>query len=542
MEQQSNERRPNAWRVAGLILAIAVVLCFAHRDAWKGYFEDDDFATFGWAQLVPLKSYLAALPHLDVPTEHARPVGYLYFGALLRTAGLNYPPWVFALQAIGVVNVVLLWLLLRSLGLGATETAIGCLFFASSSALFDGWWKPMFVYDVLCTTLWLAALLAYVHRRWVVSFVAFWLAMRTKEMAVALPAVLLCYEMALGQRNWRRVIPFFVPALVFGVYGLLFTMHIGDNLYAMRFAPPALWKSLSFYSSRLFGLPYAGFLPLLLPLVIRDRRLCFGVVAYVCGLGLYLLLPDRLFDVYLYLATTGIAVVLAALAALYPRTVLVAALLWIPWQCLLIRRHAAVTLAAANERRDYVAALRRAPRASVYVYADAPETWHFWGAQAVLRAAHGDVDVHQLEEVNLPPDQPMQLLAWNPRTRKMLSSVLVPGQYSRAEPATDLAEWQIPGGWRPGSDGYRALLDTTHVRLYYPQGGQQFAVEACGDAGTRLRTWVDGDESPPVTFAASECVGKVWPVRTGPARVLAVDFISEPAGQIRIGAFGFRQP
>ena len=50
----------------------------------------------------------------------------------------------------------------------------------------------MFVYDVLCTTFALISILAYAHRQWVVSFVAFWVAMKAKEFGIVVPVVLLC--------------------------------------------------------------------------------------------------------------------------------------------------------------------------------------------------------------------------------------------------------------------------------------------------------------------------------------------------------------
>lgn len=105
------------------------------------------------------------------------------------------------LQLIGLVNVALLWFLLRKLGLDEACTAAGCLFFVASRALFDAWWKPIFIYDVLCTTFALASIRAYAYRKWVLSFLAFWLAVRSKEIGIVVPAMLLAYEMILGNAN-----------------------------------------------------------------------------------------------------------------------------------------------------------------------------------------------------------------------------------------------------------------------------------------------------------------------------------------------------
>jgi len=49
-------------------------------------------------------------------------------------------------------------------------------------------WKPMYVFDLFCATFCLASILLYTHRRYVLSFVAFWLAYKSKELAVMLPS------------------------------------------------------------------------------------------------------------------------------------------------------------------------------------------------------------------------------------------------------------------------------------------------------------------------------------------------------------------
>ena len=71
-------------------------------------------------------------------------------------------------------------------------------------ALFDAVWKPMYVFDVLCATFCLLSVLMWTRRRWILSLLAFWLAYKAKELAVMLPAVLLCYEMWIGTRRWNR--------------------------------------------------------------------------------------------------------------------------------------------------------------------------------------------------------------------------------------------------------------------------------------------------------------------------------------------------
>src|SRR5438132_731293 len=114
------------FRVKSLAFFVAVVLLaiIANRDARRGYFEDDDLATLTWTPLVSLEDFVWNIPTLKYPPEHSRPVGYLFFGVLDRRAGLDYPPYVIALDLIHILNIGLLWLLLRKLGLYARACAV----------------------------------------------------------------------------------------------------------------------------------------------------------------------------------------------------------------------------------------------------------------------------------------------------------------------------------------------------------------------------------------------------------------------------------
>ena len=56
-----------------------------------------------------------------------------------------------------------------------------------SAGAMDAYWKPMYVFDLFCTTFCLASILLYAHGRWILSFIAFWLAYKSKELAVMLP-------------------------------------------------------------------------------------------------------------------------------------------------------------------------------------------------------------------------------------------------------------------------------------------------------------------------------------------------------------------
>ena len=531
-------------QTSALLAAVLLFPILANYDAYRGYFEDDDLDTLTWARVISPVSLIRDIPSIRYPPQHIRPVSFLYYSFSARAAGLNYPPWLFTLQIVGLVNVAQLWLLLGKLGLDEVFATAGCLFFVAGRALFDAWWKPMFVYDVLCTMFVLASVLAYTYRRWVLSFIAFWLAARSKEIGIVVPVMLLAYEMILGERKWKRVLIFLLPAAIYGGYGVWHSRHLSaDHPYRMDFEPGALWKTASFYASKILWIPYAGFLLLVSPFLVRDRRIYFGAAILICGIAIYLVLPGRVAEVYLYLPMIGAAVMVGALTARYPRIFALLAIAWIPWQVYSTRQQARATLAEDNERRALVEALRAVPDAPAYVYTNEPPFVHSWGIEGALRLYHRNVeDVHRLFELGLPADKQMELLSWDAGRQRFQVAEFLPSGFTRLPPAADLASWQVPKGWEAGDAGHRVMRRAAAVDLYRPAEAKELFWEACADQGTELRTFVNGLELlPAFHFAAADCVAKTYPVTGGPGFFSTIDFLASPPEKpVRMGSFGFR--
>lgn len=478
------------------------------------------------------------VPCLRYPCEHSRPVGYMFYAALYPAAKLSYQWWAWAMLALGLANVALLWRLLEALEFDPVSAALGCLVFTASRALFDGWWKPMFIYDVLATTFALIMLLAYIRGRWVVSFIAFFLAMRTKEIAIALPAVLLCYEFTLGRREWKRLIVFFIPATIYAFYGILMSSHSPRTPYTITLTPAGLWRSMLFYSSNVFGIPYAGLLIPLTLLVTRDRRLLFALGAGFAAIGVYLLLPGRMLEVYLYLAMPLVAIVIATLATHHRQTVALLAMVWAGWQFVLIREHAAVTREDASERRAYAAALRRVPKAPAYLYIDAPESFGYFGGEYAIRVITGAGDVYRLD-APFPADKPLPVLTWIASRRILDLSTFVASEAGYHARGHGAVAWQ--GTWPIDDEGYRSVNGFTIIRLYRPGSAAEFEFEACGPAGFALNSAVADVPLPAVTFDMAGCLTRQFPLPPGPAGLAIIAFNNSSSDKVaRIGAFGFR--
>src|SRR2546425_10056266 len=187
-------------------LAVVVLFYFENRAAYRGYFSDDDLATMAWAPIQGLDGYAAGLLSPKYSEINFRPVGFLYYRFLGRAFKLHFAPYVVILQVLHVLNVAMLFLLLGHLGFARIAAGAGALFYAFNAAVMEAYWKPMFVFDLLCATLCLAALLVYLRGHWLLALIPFWLAYKSKEVAVMLPLALLAYEFLLAERKWKRLI------------------------------------------------------------------------------------------------------------------------------------------------------------------------------------------------------------------------------------------------------------------------------------------------------------------------------------------------
>ena len=351
-------------------------------------------------------------------------------------------------------------------------------------AVFDVYWKPAYVFDLVCATFSLASILLYTRRRYILSFCAFWLAYKSKELALMLPVVLACYEFWLAEkRNWKPLIPFFAVSLSFGLQGFLLTQKV-DSYYKLRFTPAAFWTTLSYYSSRLFLIPYAGLALIPLPFLAPDRRLWFGSALLCLFFFPLLFLPGRMFSAYCYLPLAGFALMAAALFDL-PRFAPVVALLcvlWIPWNVLQLRKNRMDTLAAGNEVRSYVSTLsdfaRRSPTTRVFVFDGLPTGFHLWGAEGILLYlfGHPDPSLYSIDDKEAAAALQLDdvaILAWDSDQRELAvrsSKILEPFlTLDRRTPP-----WQLGPGWYNQEATFRWTEPRAAVRLNRPDAARDF--------------------------------------------------------------------
>jgi hypothetical protein len=259
----------------------------------------------------------------------------------------------------------------------------------------------MYCFDLLCTTFSLASILLWAYRRWVLSFIAFWLAYKSKELAVMLPAVLAAYEYWLGERKLLPLIPFLIASVSFGLQGLVLNPN-KNNDYTFRLTIHALEKTIPFYAQRFLLFPFSG-LALLLLALVRDRRVWFGLTATLCFIFVLLFLPGRVFEAYTYLALTGAVIAVTAAASRVnsparPAWLWLALALWMPVNIRQLHREQREKLSNDDEAYAFVEPLQtwaaQHPRIVTFVYTGRPGAFHHWGIEGAWDVAHHTLGLH----------------------------------------------------------------------------------------------------------------------------------------------------
>jgi hypothetical protein len=411
-----------------LFLLFSALFLLANGLAYSGYFQDDEIDNLSWTPYLTSVDYLKGVVTPLSYANNFRPVGHFYFRAVEGLAGLHFPAYVAVIQAVHLFNVWLLWLVVRRLGASVAAAMAACLFFGVHMALFDNFWKPMYVFDVLCAGFSLAALYGWMRGRWVLSFLAFWLAYKSKELAVMLPVLLACYELWFGKRRWKPLVPFFLVSLSFGLQSMLLNTNRNSD-YTFRFTYAALAQTLPFYAGRLFLVPYLGLAVPLLAVFARNRRTWFGLAAMALFFFPMLFLPGRVFSAYCYLPLTGLAIALTGLAeTASPAAVAAFVLLLMPLDYRELRRRSRETLARDEEVRVWMDGVGRFaaanPGVDAFVYSGAPREFHPWGVEGALKYLYkrGNLVIRSISESDsdeVRANHHAAVLRWDPWHKRL---------------------------------------------------------------------------------------------------------------------------
>ena len=548
------------------ILAFLALFFTANRGAYQSAFSDDDLDNIAWTRRAPALDFATGLLSPRYFPNHFRPVGHFTFSVLAKTAGLRFRPYVTVIHFLHLVNTALLWLLLRRLGLPGWHAAAGALFFSFNMALFDAVWKPMYLFDLWCALFCLATLILYIDGRIFLALLTFLLAYKSKEHAVAIPAVLLAYEWTLGKVDWKKIAPFAAISMWFTSQGILLNKDAGQD-YSLHFTPAALYTTASFYGPRVFTIPVV----LLLPWV-RTRRVLFGLATTLLLVGPMLFLPTRLSGAYLYVAMLGLAIsVGSALAALPWAASALFFAAWIPMNYQTMREERRAALTTAYENRAYMTAVaelsKQAPGLHRFIYDGHPPGMRWWGIWGALRIFYDRMDVELFPVEEKDPKELFEqgdvaLLRWDNTLRRLSIAKRAPGEppesFIRMNDSTPV--WQLGEGWYQSEGKFRWIKPRATARLHRPTDAREFAVEVnigpkyiADVKRTKLTVLLDGQRLGVVEFDSPGWATVRFPVTGAPKGdgAAQIEFLAEPAYGpskldsrvlgIPIGSFGFQK-
>lgn len=548
-------RFPDAKVIA--CLALVVLFLIANRAAWKGYFSDDDLDNLSWTSYVQFDTFAEGFATPKLSHANFRPAGHIMYFAMGRLAGLDFRWYVALIQCLHLLNVFLVWRMLRRLCVPELPALAGVLIFIFHFATFAAHWKPMYIFDVVCGTFTLLCLLAWIDGRWLVSLICFWLAFKSKEVAIGLPVVLAAYEWLFGTRRWLRVLPFFAVSTSFGVQAIFLNRGRDDD-YSLRFTLPALWTSMKYYA------PRALFAPLL-AIFTRSPVALWGLVVGGVLIVPMLFLPARLYSVYLYVPMIGLTLLVAEAARKLDARVLVTLMvLWLGGNFLMLRRYRNVELAVSAENRRYVAQLaeflKRTPDLTEAYYDGRPAAMNHWGIEGSLRYLSRKPELI-LKRIESSADREgarggtMPVLVWNQRDQLLTVDYYRDGA---PPPFLDLSKaastWFLDEGWYRLEGGFRWTNGRGKARLTVPLAAAAFEItvnvgpELVRDAGrTRLDVHLAGKLEGSFVFDREGRQTVRLPVRVAPGTVV-VELLSTPvlhpqgdtrALGIPVVAFGF---
>jgi len=287
---------------AGIVLSY--FLFFTGRSA-AFYFDDDDMLNLYMAWHQPLGELVRSA--VEYWSAAYRPLGALFYRTVFAAAGFHPLPFRIVCLTIGAANIGLCFWFIRLVTGSLRTAALACLIFAYQPRLIEIWYRTATVYDLLCFTFVYTAACLYIdaRRRGVLPggaraaaiAISYVCALDMKEVAVALPVILLAYELLFARGAWKRLwlIALLVVMTLPYVYGKTHgASELARNpLYAQQFTWSRFAESWTIYLQYL--LVADGIRPwvslavlggtLAVALLFRSRKMLFAwIVAIACTL------------------------------------------------------------------------------------------------------------------------------------------------------------------------------------------------------------------------------------------------------------------
>jgi hypothetical protein len=485
-------RLPERYLNALLLVAILALFITFNKAAFQSYFSDDDFSNLALVHFLPWRALPTSI-FTPALIANVRPLGVVLYKILDITAGFHFAVYVAVLQLLHVSTALMLWFLLRRLGFRSISAALGFAFFLLHMSTLPAYWKPMYLFDVLCGFWVMAALLFYRANRFFLSLLCAWLAFKSKEMELMLPVVLLLYEWQFGdakisgRQQWVPLVPFFLMSLSFGLQSVMLPPG-PESAYTMHLNAAALWSGAAYYGTKLLYAPLCGLIISVGLLFLQSRVIAFGVLAFWALIFPMFGFPGRQFGAYLYVPLLAFSIAVAAVAQLKPWWAVLFLVFWIPASYDQLKTQRSALLAYRYEHMPYVAQVRESlasnPAPEAVVYEGAPVDFNVWGQEGLFTYA---LDKHDLPVFSITQPQGPSTLrrsgtvlyAWDVGAHR-LHTTRFPGEgheMSYVDFAKDNPIWQLKAGWNPLLNACRPTAPRSLITLRQPAGDTDFAIK-----------------------------------------------------------------
>ena len=308
-------------RLGPLALVLAWFLFLIHR-AFHETFNVDDITNL----VIPwLRGYSWVIKgSVLFWTGAIRPLGGLFYLLIYQFAGFWSVPFRVAAIALLVLNLVLLYAVFRRLAQPLGFAVVALLFVCYNADLSDMYMSAGTVYDTLGLTFTALALLCVMRDRprWLLAALCTIAAVDSKEMGVAIPAIILAYELLLRPKpRFAAVVSTGLVAAVFLFSRLAVHNELSDHpAYKLTITWQRYLETTGTYvnniatSSGHIGAIFSICLllfALALALLLRNRLMLFGWCYYaIAVLPMSFATPRGGYAIYIPYA--GVAIYIAA--------------------------------------------------------------------------------------------------------------------------------------------------------------------------------------------------------------------------------------
>ena len=322
-----------SWNLPRLIpvACVAVLLINTFRLYKNAYFWLDDFNNLYWVQRTTLGQMLSYI--VNPVSSYFRPVGMLCYWLLLQFSGLHAAPYHWVAWSLHTANTALVYVILKRLTKARSGAAVGAMLFATEAVFAQIYWDFGTIFELLAGFFCFVGIFLWVseRRNWwqvILASLALLLAMKAKEVAVALALAFVIYDLLFWRSRVRTLAAqWLLPCGLSLWYGLTKAVAMREaattDAYYMTVNGSTLVAGVTTYGNMLLATKFPWqvwsilvIVLLLICVLLRNRlALFFSSWMFITFLPVIFLVNHR-FAFYWYLPFFGVSG-LAAIVAKY---------------------------------------------------------------------------------------------------------------------------------------------------------------------------------------------------------------------------------